>query len=105
MMEAASTTKTSVNIYQTTLRNNPEDSHLYIRRHENLKSHTNHTIVPIFLAHTVERDVVAQSVTELHLLLMLYYVVRTCGDVEWHITSQPANSVSARSAVIATSWP
>jgi hypothetical protein len=28
MMEAASTSKTLVNFYQTTLRNNPEDSHL-----------------------------------------------------------------------------
>jgi hypothetical protein len=28
MMEAASTSETSVNFYQNTLRNNPEDSHL-----------------------------------------------------------------------------
>jgi hypothetical protein len=27
-MEAASTSETSVNLYQTTWRNNPEDSHL-----------------------------------------------------------------------------
>jgi hypothetical protein len=39
MMEAVSTSKTSVNLYQTTRRNNPEDSHLYIRRRENLKSY------------------------------------------------------------------
>jgi hypothetical protein len=31
MMEAASTSETSVNFYQTTRRNNPEDSHLYPR--------------------------------------------------------------------------
>jgi hypothetical protein len=30
MMEAASTSETSVNFYQTTRRNNPEDSHLNI---------------------------------------------------------------------------
>jgi hypothetical protein len=30
MMDAASTSETSVNIYQTTRRNNPEDSHLQI---------------------------------------------------------------------------
>jgi hypothetical protein len=30
MMEAASTSETSVNFYQTTWRNNPEDSHLLI---------------------------------------------------------------------------
>jgi hypothetical protein len=30
-MEAASTTETSVNVYQTTRHNNLEDSHLYTR--------------------------------------------------------------------------
>jgi hypothetical protein len=30
MMEATRTSKTSVNFYQTTRRNNPEDSHLQI---------------------------------------------------------------------------
>jgi hypothetical protein len=39
LMEAASTSKTSVNFYQITLRNNPENSHLHTRRRENLKSH------------------------------------------------------------------
>jgi hypothetical protein len=39
MMEAASTSETSVNFYQTTWRNNPEHSHLHFRRRENLKFH------------------------------------------------------------------
>jgi hypothetical protein len=39
MLEAASTSETSVNFYQTTRRNNPEESHLHTRRCENLKSH------------------------------------------------------------------
>jgi hypothetical protein len=39
MMEAASTSETSVNFYQTTRPNNPEDSHLHTRRRKNLKSH------------------------------------------------------------------
>jgi hypothetical protein len=39
MMEAASICETSVNFYQTTWRNNPEDSHFHTRRCENLKSH------------------------------------------------------------------
>jgi hypothetical protein len=39
MMEAASTSETSVNFYQTTRRNIPEDNHLHTRRRENLKSH------------------------------------------------------------------
>jgi hypothetical protein len=38
-MDAASTFETSVNFYQTTWRNIPEDSHLHTRRRENLKSH------------------------------------------------------------------
>jgi hypothetical protein len=39
MMEAASTSEKSVNFYQPTRRNIPEDSHLHTRRRENLKSH------------------------------------------------------------------
>jgi hypothetical protein len=39
MMEEASTSETSVNFYQTTRRNNPEDSHLHARRRKNLNSH------------------------------------------------------------------
>jgi hypothetical protein len=38
-MEAARTSETSVNVYQTTRRYNPEDSHLRTRRRENLKSY------------------------------------------------------------------
>jgi hypothetical protein len=41
MMEAESTYERSVNIHQTTRRNNPEDSYLHTRRHENLKIHYN----------------------------------------------------------------
>jgi hypothetical protein len=37
MMEAANTSETSVNFYQTTRRNSPEDSHLRTRHRENLK--------------------------------------------------------------------
>jgi hypothetical protein len=39
MMEAARTSETSVNVYQTTRRNNPEDSHLRTHHRENLKSY------------------------------------------------------------------
>jgi hypothetical protein len=39
MTEAASTSEALVNFYQTTRRNNPEDSHLHTRRRENLKFH------------------------------------------------------------------
>jgi hypothetical protein len=39
MMEAVSISKTLVNFYQTTGHNISEDSHLHIRRSENLKYH------------------------------------------------------------------
>jgi hypothetical protein len=56
MMEAASTSKTSVNFYQTTWCNNPEDSQLHTRRRENLKSHLATLILLqlIFLGHLIQ---------------------------------------------------
>jgi hypothetical protein len=39
MMEAASTSETLVNFYQTTRRYNSEDSHLLTHSRENLKSY------------------------------------------------------------------
>jgi hypothetical protein len=38
MMEAVQASETLVNSYQSTRRYNPEDSHLYSHRRENLKS-------------------------------------------------------------------
>jgi transposase-like protein len=43
-MEAGSTSETSINFYGNTRRNTPEDSHLHIRRRENLKSHLKHNV-------------------------------------------------------------
>jgi hypothetical protein len=40
MMEAARTSETLVNFYQTTRRYNPEDSHLRTHRRENLKPYS-----------------------------------------------------------------
>jgi hypothetical protein len=39
MMEAARTSETLANFYQTTRRYNPEDSHRLTHRRENLKSY------------------------------------------------------------------
>jgi hypothetical protein len=39
MMEAVSTSETSVNFYQTARRNIPEDGHLLTHSRDNLKSH------------------------------------------------------------------
>jgi hypothetical protein len=48
-MEAESNSETSVNFYQTTLRNNPEGSHLFTRRRDNLKSHSTCKIIIVFI--------------------------------------------------------
>jgi hypothetical protein len=50
MMEAASTSETSVYFYQTTRRNNPEDTHLHARRRKNLKSHKNRGLSFFFVS-------------------------------------------------------
>jgi hypothetical protein len=42
MMEAASTSETSIDIQLRTRQDIPEDSELHTRRHENLKSHMGH---------------------------------------------------------------
>jgi uncharacterized membrane protein len=51
MMEAARTSETLVNFYQTTRRYNPEDSHLRTHRRENLKSYSIRIVV--FFANTI----------------------------------------------------
>jgi hypothetical protein len=48
MMEGASTSGTSVNYYQTTERNFPEESHPHTRRRENLKSQLCYLTAEIF---------------------------------------------------------
>jgi hypothetical protein len=44
IMEAARTNETAAYFYQTTRRNNPEDSHPHARRRENLKSHSAYSL-------------------------------------------------------------
>jgi hypothetical protein len=44
VMEAARTSETLVNVYQTAWRYNPEDSHLRTHRLDNLKSYTHQVI-------------------------------------------------------------
>jgi hypothetical protein len=47
--DAVSSTETSVNIYQTTRCNVAEDSHLYTRRHENVKPHQANKLLILLL--------------------------------------------------------
>jgi hypothetical protein len=51
MMEAARTSETLVNFYQTTRRYNPEDSHLRTDSRENLKSYS---VEPYYRNRTVQ---------------------------------------------------
>jgi hypothetical protein len=57
MMEAARTSETLVNFYQTTRRYHPEHSHLRTHRRENLKSHLESSMMD------------AKSQKKLHVLL------------------------------------
>jgi hypothetical protein len=54
MMEAARTSETLVNFYQTTLRHNPEDSHLFAHCHENLESYST-SFISLLLLYYVQR--------------------------------------------------
>jgi hypothetical protein len=47
MMEAAWTSETPINFYQTTLRYNPEHSHLRTHRRENLKTYLGVTFLAL----------------------------------------------------------
>jgi hypothetical protein len=47
LKEAESTSETSVNLYQITRRNSSEESHLYTRRHENLRAHNDREVLTL----------------------------------------------------------
>jgi hypothetical protein len=68
MMEAASTSETSVYFYQVTRRNIPEDSRLHTCRRENLKSHRQRYIIPpkwkMFVSKIFARIPVLQIITK-----------------------------------------
>jgi hypothetical protein len=57
-MEAARTSETLVNVYQTTRRYNPEDSHLRTHRSENLKSYGSEK------AHSFKMDYLREALLE-----------------------------------------
>jgi hypothetical protein len=47
VIDSVNSSETSVNSYQTLGCHNPEDNHLYTRRHENLKSHKKFSVVKL----------------------------------------------------------
>jgi hypothetical protein len=57
-MEAASTSETAVNIYQTTQRYNPEDSHFHTHHCENLKSYLILHLIPLNTVHYLQHNAV-----------------------------------------------
>jgi hypothetical protein len=82
MMEAVSTSETSVNFYQTTRRNIPEDRHLPSRRREKLKPYLISCILFIYglfndAVNKIRFNIVDSSTK--HMLAMgrkVFYVVR-----------------------------
>jgi c-di-GMP-related signal transduction protein len=87
MMEAASTSETSVNFYQTTRRNNQEDNHLYTRRRENLKSHItkrwgSKKCIQNFRVKTLEREQLELS-NGMGLILGLFNDIISTEEVEY----------------------
>jgi hypothetical protein len=64
MMEGISTSKMSVNFYQTTWRYIPEDSHLHTRRRENLKSHKARLQNRGFFVHPIYMNVTNEVYTQ-----------------------------------------
>jgi hypothetical protein len=59
MMEAVSTYETSVNFYQTTRRNIPEESHFHTRRSEKLKSHLTFYFVNLFTGYNAQAELLS----------------------------------------------
>jgi hypothetical protein len=54
MMEAVSTSETSISFYQTTRHNIPEDTYLHTRSRDNLKSHSQNDILSFLSYGTAE---------------------------------------------------
>jgi hypothetical protein len=69
MMEAARTSETLVNFYQTTRCYNPEDSNLHIHRRENLKSYSKRQAQSVsydddvLIAEAIENKIIAVTTT------------------------------------------
>jgi hypothetical protein len=79
MMEAARTSETLVNFYQTARRYNPEESHLHTHHRENLKSKLTECFKPwklleiqMLIISYVNSTCTCLSVTFLHMFCLLY---------------------------------
>jgi hypothetical protein len=73
-MEEVSSSETSANIYQTTWRNIPEDSHLHTRRRENLKYLQLQEVlkIPLHTSFCLMRIISMQIQTATHYLKVSY---------------------------------
>jgi hypothetical protein len=74
MMEAARTSETLVNFYQTTRRYNPEDSNLHTHRRENLKSYLVSSCFPnnIFEAFLISLALMMEAVSTSEMSVNFY---------------------------------
>jgi hypothetical protein len=74
MMEEVRFSETSANIYRTTWRNIPEDSHLHTRRRENLKYHQLQEVleIPLHASFCLVRIISMQIPTARHYLKVSY---------------------------------
>jgi hypothetical protein len=99
-MEAASTSETLVNFYQTTRRNNPEDSHLNTRRRENLKPDDYHyslnSKISKATAHIVHYQINkitvdrGRSLLKFSMEMAIFWEVapRSVAEIDRHFTSE-----------------
>jgi hypothetical protein len=79
MMEAASTSETSVNFHQTTRRNNPEDSHLHTCRRENFRSYLSNLLTGCIIHFPSHKhDIYNQSLAYTASTTYAFHKVATC---------------------------
>jgi hypothetical protein len=75
IMEAASTSETSVNFSQTTRCNNPEDSHLRTRHRENLKSHKTEFHWILSSVETLNKHSELKFIFSVHCIVYNWYIL------------------------------
>jgi hypothetical protein len=97
MMQAASTSETSVNFYRTTRRNNTEDSHLHTHRLEELKFHNFKQFLEMYVKINVYN-------AEEHLCIFHFY--KGCvWDVEVNVENALEESMCVYVCMCLYIWP
>jgi hypothetical protein len=94
-MEAASTSETSVNFYQTARRNNPDDSHLQVWILPSLKIFENPIFIVLILYEQCHRKKMTLNCDATEL----------CGHMSSHVNDPCSFHVSTRSSCLFSSVP